>query len=325
MAFHEKYVLGRIRRRRFRTTQLEGWQCEEGAAASRPITLALERAGDRLSLSIPGERDTIKLGAASAAALRDGGAISALIGWPETIVIVRRDRVVTYAEGDPVHFGWLRLDGLHAIARTGYEYLSDVGAEVKLQLTLAAGGATRTMLLGPGDGTQHGPYTVLHDHSFDPSDRPSSLRHHGYALSLRRDASPAPPAPTSPVPLDVDRATTLIAIARQGGRLTGAEALLDEPDQFRRQLARYEGGRAQLEKLVRDHGPAAAEFRRIGETACATGAAVWRGEHGEPRVGRITLTLDAIGEVAVTREDGGAAPGRLRRHDTSPGLQVVPK
>jgi hypothetical protein len=216
-----------------------------------------------------------------------------------------------------VHFGRLALDGRHAIERTGYQYIADTGIEVRVELALHGDGAPGSALLEPGGRARHGPYEILHEHSFDPSDRPSGARTHGYSFVVRRDPN-APFAVTAehmaqaPHPLDVTTAAPVLALARQRGLLGADEALVGETDAFARLLDRYEGHRQKLDEAVRGGG-AGVEFARRGEAVVVDSAHLARGEHGEPRHGRALLALDPTGGLTVTRTPIGTMPGRLRK------------
>jgi hypothetical protein len=329
--FNERFVHGRLRRRVLRAPAVDGWLAEE--LAQRPperTEAALKKIeGDCLALPIPGSGDLARLSAAATVAAGGPGAsfddVELLIGWPEHLVIVRRRGVVVHAEGDVVHFGRLALDGRHAIERTGYQYIADTGIEVRVELALHTEGAAGTTLLEPGGRARHGPYEILHEHSFDPSDRPSGARTHGYTFVVRRDPPLdfAPPAAAlrsgrtdefaqAPHPLDVTTAAPVLALARQRGLLGADEALVGETDAFARLLDRYEGHRQKLDEAVRG-GTAGVEFARRGEAVVVDSAHLSRGEHGEPKHGRALLALDPTGGLTITRTPIGTMPGRLRK------------
>ncbi|HTM20610.1 MAG TPA: hypothetical protein VL172_08890, partial [Kofleriaceae bacterium] len=237
-----------------------------------------------------------------------------LIGWPEQRLVVRRRGVGVHAEGDVVHFGRLALDERHAIERTGYQYVADTGIEVRVELALQTGGRTEPALIEPGGRAELGPYVIDHGHSFDPSDRPSGARAHGYTFTVHRhDPPPAtPPGDGAPHPLDVSAPGPVLALARRRGLLGADEALADDADTFAALLDRYEGPRQKLEEAVRVAAPPAALARR-GETVVVESAHLHRGDKGEARHGRALLALDPTGGLTITRIDVGTMPGRLRK------------
>ncbi len=317
MRFNERFVAGRVRRRRLRKPLLEGWLCDE--ARTRPpekVQLALTKLDDRgLALPIPGERDNVRLGpeASRLASARD--AIELFLGWPEDIVIVRERGVLIYGHGDVVHFGELALDRGHRMERTGYEYLAEEGPEVRVELSLTGGGETRRVMLDPGGHESLGPYDIEHEHSYDPSDRPGGARHHGYFLRVkRRPDAPADQLEKDSIhPLDVAEPAVVVALARSQGLLGADEALWLEPTIFSTLLGKYEGPRNKLERAAEELDPAQTHVLRSGEVALVESAHLQRDVHGEARLGHATIALEPTGQVRVTVGESQKLPGRLRR------------
>jgi len=313
MGLNERFAVGRVRQRLLRAPVIDGWVADElGHAPARRDKIALDRRDGARMLSVPGERDIILLGEeASAAAGEDGAEL--LVAWPERIVIVRRDGAVVYADGDVVHFGELALDASHAMERTGYAYLAATGAEVSVELTTTAAGKRTVTMLGPGESVTVGPYTVEHQQSFDPSDRPSGARHHGYAFRVRRGGgAPAPRQAGVPHPLDVDAPAPVTALARDRGLLGADEAMAAEPQLLAGLLSRYEGPRNNVEAALREAGPAPSVHRR-GDGVVVESAYLARGDRGEPHLGRLSLTLSPAGTLRLDRADLRSLPGRLRK------------
>jgi len=320
VTFNEKFVTGRLRRRVLRSPIIDGWQCDEHN--NRPpqrVKLELVKlGGDALGLRIPGQQDLAKLSAEATQLIADGQDWEVTIGWPEALVVIRRDGVVVYAEGDPMHFGELALDTEHSLRRSGYEYVDEHSPEVKVELAMDHGDQVETVLLGPAERAQHGPYSIFHERSFDPSDRRSSLRHHGYFVRVRRNAdAPAPPprdtgAPSTS-PLDVDNAAQVVDLARRARKLDADEAMLTETAELARRIKLYEGGPAQLEQAVRACGPDPATFVRRGDAVAVETARVARGQRGQTLIGRATIVLLPTGAMRISRIDVDSLPGRMRR------------
>lgn len=302
-----------------RTPAIDGWAGDErGVDGARRVQLALTRLeGGALGLTPPGERNPVKLSERVVALLDEPDAV-VTIGWPHALAIVRCGGCVRYAEGDPLHFGAFALEPGRSVWRTGFEYLSEQGAEVRVEVTIADGGEQRAVMLGPGESAMVGPYRLTNDHSYDPADRPSGARHAGYFMRLERAPGAASPGLRAdvPDPLDVDRPEQLLALARAAGVLDGDEAYLAEPKVLAARLAAFEGPHAKLDELMRAFGPHPATFRRLGEAVEARSAGVARGGRGDARVSRVTVRLEPTRELSAAREDGGAAPGRLRRAPT---------
>lgn len=313
MPWSERFVVGRVRRRVLRTPAIDGWRGDEhDPAATERVTVPLVKVDGQLALSVPDRHDVVKLGEVADAIA--GDACELLVGWPERIVIARTAGIVVYADGDAVHFGPLALDADHTIERTGYEYLNDTDAEVRVELTIAAGGDQRIEMMDPGATIVVGPYRIAHRRSFDPSDRPVGGRHHGYDFVISRTSPPAgPPAARSPHPLDVDAPADILALARDGGFLGDDEAALGEGAPYLELAGRYEGPRQKLDAELRRAGPDPAELRRLGELVQVTTPGLWRGSHGDARYGHITVTLGPLGGVTVERSELGTMPGRLRK------------
>lgn len=312
MGLNERFAVGRVRRRLLRAPVIDGWVADElGHVDAHRDKVALDKRDGGLALSVPGERDVVILGEeASAAAGEDGAEL--LVAWPERIVIVRRHGAVVYADGDVVHFGELALDPTHTIERTGYAYLTETGAEVSVELTATAGGERTVTMLGPGQSVTVGPYTVEHQQSFDPSDRPSGARHHGYAFRVRRSGAPAAGDTGAPHPLDVDAPGPVTTLARDRGLLGADEALAAEPEVLAGLLSRYEGPRNNVEAALREAGPPPS-VRRRGDAVVVSSSYLARGDRGEPHLGRLSLTLSPAGTLRVDRADSGSLPGRLRK------------
>jgi len=325
MRFNERFVVGRLRRRRLRKPVLEGWLCDE--QRTRPperVRLALTKLGDdALALPIPGERDHVRLGAEASRLTAERDAVEILLGWPEDIVILRERGVVLYGHGDVVHFGPLALDRAHRMERTGYQYLAEDGPEVRVELAFTGAGEPRQVMLDPGGRDQLGPYDLEHEHSFDPSDRPSGARHHGYFLRVRRRSdAPVPAFEADAIhPLDVETPAAVVALARTQGLLGEHEALWIEPEVFAALLTRYEGPRNNLEQAARELDPAQALVVRLGEVAVVESAHVYRGEHGEALLGRAEITLEPTGQVQMTLSQPQKMSGRLRRQADSTAPQ----
>ncbi len=312
MGLNERFAVGRVRRRLLRAPVIDGWVADElGHAPDRPDKVALDRRDGLLVLSVPDRHDVILLGEEATAAADDEGA-ELLVGWPERIVIVRHHGAVVYADGDVVHFGELALDATHAIERTGYAYLSTSGAEVSVELTATAAGERTAAMLGPGKSMTVGPYAVEHQQSFDPSDRPSGARHHGYAFRVRRTGPPPPRDSSAPHPLDVATPAPVTELARARGLLGADEAMAAEPQVLAGLLGRYEGPRSNVEAELRNAGPAPS-VRRHGDAVVVESAYLARGDRGEPHLGRLSLTLSPAGTLRLDRADLRSLPGRLRK------------
>ncbi len=316
MRFNQRFIHGRLRRRMLRPPAVDGWLADElgqrpPERAERPLR---KIEGDCLALPIPEGNDLARLSPAATAAAGDDAEI--LIGWPESMVIIRRKGVVVHAEGDVVHFGRLALDGRHALERTGYQYLADTGIEVRVELALESDGQVDRRLFDPDASAELGPYAIEHGHSFDPSDRPSGARQHGYAFVVRRRgplaAEPVAPAGV-PHPLDVAEPEVVVALARARGLLGPDEALAGEAEMFSALLDRYEGPRQNLEEAVRAAAPAPLALTRRGESVVVESALLLRGDKGDPHHGRATLALDPTGGLIITRTELGTMPGRLRK------------
>lgn len=318
MKFNEHFIAGRLKRRMLRAPAIEGWQCEEaGIHPPARATMVMNKLGKALALKLPGQHDSAKLSEAATAVVNEGGSLDILVGWPEALVVLRRDGSVLHAEGDVVHFGRLSLDANHWIERTGYEYLAADGIEVRVELTVSALGQERQHMLDPGASIELGPYLIEHGHSFDPSDRPSGARQHGYNFTVRRVPG-APPGPAPPVglphPLDVDRPEQVVELARASELLAPGEAVLAEPAELARVLEYYEGPRQKLEQLLREAGDTV--LRRRGEVVEVESSHVGRGVHGEAIYGRAVVALDPARGLSVRRHDHEKAPGRMRRTPT---------
>ncbi len=313
MGLNERFAVGRVRRRLLRAPVIDGWVADElGHNDARRDKVALDKRDGGLALSVPGEHDVILLGADASAAVGEDGA-ELLVAWPERIVIVRRDGVVVYADGDVVHFGELALDPTHAIERTGYAYLTATGAEVSVELTATANGERTVTMLGPGASVAVGPYTIEHQQSFDPSDRPSGARHHGYAFRVRRSGgTPVARDARAPHPLDIDSPGPVTTLARDRGLLGDDEALAAEPQVLSSLLSRYEGPRNNVEETLREAGPPPS-VRHHGDGVVVDSAYLARGDRGEPHLGRLSLTLSPAGTLRVDRADLRSLPGRLRK------------
>lgn len=313
---NECYVVGRFKPRRLRAPLVVGWQGDERAGrATEPTQIALKKQGDALSLQAPDGSRVIKLSAEAAAAARSGDDVCILLGWPEPITLVRRGGTLVYGDGDVVHFGRLDLDGSHTIERVGYQYLSEAGSEVSVELELYDNGNSRRVMLGPGDKVPLGPYEIEHDHSYDPSDRPTGAPHHGYFFRVRRGAAHAIPARPAevPHPLDITEPGPVIELARKRGLLEPDEALWAEPSQFQARRACYEGPQPKLDATMQQTGPHPPSLTRRGEIVAVESPRIARGEHGKPVYGRATIELAPTGGVRVARTHLGTLPGRMRK------------
>ena len=290
LGLNEHFIVGRLKKRVLRQPIVEGWLCaEEAVRAPTREVLSFKKHGESLALPIPGGADLAKISSEATAALHAAESAEVLIGWPEHLVVIRSHGVVVYAEGDVVHFGRLALDREVAIERTDYEYLSDDGIEVRVELTMTNGETATTALLGPSDTTEIGAYHIEHGHSFDPSDRPSGARHHGYEFRVRRSGAVTAPIAfgDAPHPLDVVDPSVIVAIARSRGLFDADEALWAEPDELSARLDRYEGPRQSFESAVRDAGPTPPTLTRSGDAVIAESARLFRGSHGEAMWGRV--------------------------------------
>lgn len=324
MSLNETFITGRLRRRMLRSPMIDGWMCDEqNAHPPERSSLALDKLpDDALGIKIPSRQDYAKLTPEAAKWIQDGSELEVTVGWPEQLVVLRRDGVVVYAEGDPVHFGALPLDAERSLRRSGYEYLDASTAEVKIELEMDFNDEVQTALLGPTESTQFGPYSIFHERSFDPSDRQSSLRHHGYFLRIRRDANaPIPPVqnPNLLHPLDVESAEKLVELARRYHLLVDDEAMYCERAEFKERLKLYEGAGTQLEETVRGVGPNPPSFRRRGESLQVVTASVSRGARGETLIGRVTILLHPTRAMTVSRLQLQSLPGRMRRPASTSG------
>lgn len=314
MQWSERFVAGRLRRRLLRAPAIDGWTADDiGQAAVARAQMPLTRVEGGLAFKIPDSGDLLQFGETASELLAEGEC-ELLVGWPERIVIVRREGQVLYADGDVVHFGPLALDPDHTIERTGYEYVNDTDAEVRVELTVHAAGDERVAMLDPGDTLDVGPFRIEHQRSFDPSDRPGGARHHGYAFVVRRTAALSRPRPSDvPHPLDLEEPAAVLALARHHGFLGDDEAALGETAAFHALAQRYEGPRQTLETELRDTGPDPAELRRPGESVQVVSPGLWRGDHGDACYGRLSVTVGPAGEIAISKSALGTMPGRLRK------------
>lgn len=314
MRLNQHFITGRVRKRMLRPPLIEGWCGDEGAGhAPERAVMALARGDEGLILAPGGGHAPVPVPAAIAEQLEPG--LELMVGWPLGLAVLRRAGVMLAAEGDVTHFGRCHLDPLHAVERTGYEYLASEGVEVRVELALSLAGEARTVMLGPGETATLGPYRIEHLRSYDPGDRPGPAKHPAYAFRIRRTGdAPLPARPAGvPHPLEVSSAAEVAAAARARGLLAGDETLAAEPDQLARHLDRYEGPRHALEETLRETGPTPPAFTRAGEVAVVACARLTRGSHGEPSYGRARLALHPAGIIEVERSDLGTAPGRLRK------------
>jgi hypothetical protein len=318
VSFHEKCVAGRLRRRLLRTPVVDGWLCDEDEA--RPperVSVAIEKLDDdAMGVRLPGRPDLARLGPEAAPWIGDGGELDVTVGWPEPMVVLRRGGVVVFAEGDAMHFGALPLDAERSVRRSGHQYLDAAGAEVKVELQMDELDEVTTAVLGPGETARFGPYSIFHERSSDPADRPTALKHHSYGLRIRRD--PRAPVPVSPHadmlhPLDVESPHKVVELARRFGYLDEDEAMLCEPGELKERLRLYEGAAGQLEEALRGVGPDPATLHRRGESVRVVTAFVTRGERGQTLIGRATIFLHPTRMMQVSRLHLDALPGRMRR------------
>lgn len=316
MKLNECYVVGRFKPRRLRAPLVVGWQGDERAARAPTQTqVALKKQGDAWSMQTPDSSRTIKISPEAAAAARDRADVCILLGWPEPLTLIRSGGTLIYGDGDIVHFGRLDLDGTWAVERVGYQYLSETGSEVSVELALLGDGEPRRAMLGPGDKVNLGPYEIEHDHSYDPSDRPTGAPHHGYFFRVRRtdgSARAARPADV-PHPLDVTEPGPVIGLARSRGLLKPDEALWAEPNEFKARRACYEGPQPKLDSTMQQTGPHPPTLTRRGEVVTVESPRIARGEHGEPIYGRATIDLAPTGGISVHRTTLGSLPGRMRK------------
>jgi len=321
VAFNEKFITGRLRRRWLRGLAIDGWLCDE--ARTRPPARAVVRlermAQGGLAVRFPAASDPAKLSARAAAIVGRGGDLEVTVGGPEPLVVLRREGTVVYAEGDPLHFGALSLDLRHSARRSGYAYLDDVSPEVKVEIAMDLDDRVRTAMLGPGERIEHGPYTIEHVRSYDPSDRNTTLRNHAYFVRIERtDAAIAPRPRGLPHPLDVESAGEVVRAARTAGALDDDEALVTEPALLARCLSRYEGGAGQLEQALDDCGPTSPVLVRRGDAVSVHSARLARDDRGRAVVGQATIVLHPTGALQVSRLDVTTMPGRMRRAPTDP-------
>ncbi len=314
MKLNECFVVGRFKARRFRAPVVVGWLGDERVVrpAAR-LEIALKKQGEAASLQVPNESRLVKISAEAMAAARSGGDVDVLIGWPEPLIIVRRGGTLIYGEGDVVHFGRLDLDGSHMIERVGYQYLADTGSEVKVELALT-GADAKNVMLDPGQSVSHGPYSIEHDHSFDPSDRPTGAPHHGYFFRVRRTDAEAPSRAASiPHPVDVTEPGPVFQLARERGLLWPDEALWAETEEFNARRECFEGPQPKLDETMIETGPHPPSLTRRGENIAIESPRISRGKHGEAEYGRASVELAPTGTVTVTRTNLGTLPGRMRK------------
>ncbi len=182
--------------------------------------------GGRLGLEAPGA-DVLSISSEGTQAIASAGAeVVLLVGWPEEILVVRRGGSVMYAEGDVVHFGDLALDPMRTLRRTGFDYITEHAAEVRVHLELEERGAIQpdramrrlgfaggdraggpsaeatpqppdngpqqssvydTIRLAPGQRTRFGAYELVNERSYDHDRRHvAGQTGHAYFFRLRR-------------------------------------------------------------------------------------------------------------------------------------------
>lgn len=316
MALTQHYLVGRIKRRVLRTPAVVGWLCDDRDPTKvQEITVAFAKKDGNLALQVPNAADLIPLSPELTALLSSDSDFEVVLGWPNTVVLVRRAGVLLRGEGDVLHFGRLGLDARHGIERCGYEYIAEAGVEVAVEVIRDSPTGKDSVMLGPEQQTTVGPFLVVHDHSYDPSDRPGTARHAAYRFVVTSAGqAQTPRGADAPYPPDVRSAQQVVALARLRGALEAEEALIDEPALMNEWLDRYEGPRHLLEDACRTAGPAPSQLHWIGDSVVAESPRLFRGEDGAASFGRARITLDATGQFRVERTLLGQAPGRLRRH-----------
>lgn len=343
-----RFVVGRVARRLLRAPVVEGWMADESDAPAKRIACALRKLPDgRLGLAAPGAED-LSLSAEAAAALAAAAEDTlVLIGWPETVFVLRHAGTVVYGEGDVVHFGDLTLDPQRVLRRVGFDYLLEGMADVRVHVQLEersaidparalrrlgfdagaervaavpavapveAGPALDTIRLAPGQRARFGPYELVNERSYDHERRSiAGQRGHAYVFRLRRlgEDPVAPRSPGLPDVLAVASAEELIAHARAAGLLDEDEVLAGEAALLPERLACYEGPRAALEQALAAEGPPRLVWR--GDVLQAVSARLARAPDGSAHVGRAVVVLAPAGAPQVGRGPTRALPGRLRR------------
>jgi hypothetical protein len=343
-----RFVVGRLEHRLLRSPVIAGWLGGEDVAATRGAWPLAKLSGGGALLQVPAAPGVV-LSPTALAAL-EGPSPSVLVGWPETIVVVRHAGVVVLGDGDIVHFGDLSLDGQRVLRRLGFEYVSQTGGDVAVDMELEERSAMDparllrrsgfdagdrvtpamaaaqsiqpreavldTVRMVPGQTVRAGPYELTLDTAIDHSKRPiAGDAGHGYAYRLRRKSEDVvAPRPTGfPDPLEVLAAEPVIAAARRHGLLDEDEALAGEPDRLTALIGRIEGARGRVPEEMASVGPSPPRLRRLGDNAIAEAARLSRGPDGAPLLGRVAITLFPVGLPVVRREDVRALPGRLRK------------
>ncbi len=326
---------------------IDGWMGDESDTPATRGSWGLQKLPGGGALVQAAAAPGVVLSPAAVPAL-DGAAVTIMVGWPESCLVVRHAGVVVHGEGDVVHFGDLALDQQRVLRRLGFEYLHATGADVAVDMQLeerssmdpqralrrsgfdttaerigaqpvAAPRETHvldTIRMLPGQSARFGPYELILDRAYDYTKRPiAGESSHGYFFRLRRLGEDVVAARASgyPDPLELTRAEPLLLAAREHGLLLPDEALASEPDRVADTLTRYEGARARLEQDLAAVGPSPPRLKRLGDSAVAVAARVARSADGAPVVGRVHVTLGPVGAPTVRREDLRTLPGRLRR------------
>jgi hypothetical protein len=350
------FVVGRLRKHLLRADTLDGWLGDDASEQQQAGAWKFERhSGGRLGVAAPGAQN-LSLSAEGAAALAAAGeGAIVLVGWPEEVLVVRRGGAVVYGEGDILHFGDLALDPLRTLRRTGFDYLSEQAADVRVHLELeersgivpekalrrggfaepAAGDGpdaspappvSDSVRLEPGEKARFGPYELSNERSYDFERRPiAGQSGHAYFFRLRR-ATEDPVAsrpPGIPDPFEARSGAELVACARALGLLADDEVWTGEAA-LATWLGLYEGPRGALEKELRGAGPSAPQLYWRGDTLEAHAARLARAEAGAPVVGRGVVQLAPVGPPRVQRWPGVTLPGRLRRPGSKTGTGPLP-
>jgi hypothetical protein len=208
-----RFVVGRVEHRLFRAPGVAGWTADETDAAPARGTWPLQKVPGGGALLVAPAAPGVVLSPAAVQAL-EGSAVSALIAWPEAVVVIRHGGIVVHGEGDVVHFGDLALDPQRVLRRIGFDYLHATGGDVTAQMQLEERSAV------------------------DPA---RALRRSGFDSAAERlGPAPAPaPAPAPPpAPRESAVLDTIRMAAGQSARFGPYELALERAwDHARRPLA----------------------------------------------------------------------------------------